>query len=90
MGTYTGRNPIEDIMGAVEKLQENQNTTLCYQGYNQEMAEVVEKFKSEHKLWMEGNTFQENAMTTVTQPLWHSMYLEKKRLNDLNIDVEYE
>ena len=90
MGTYTGRNPIEDIMGAVEMLQENQNTTLCYQGYNQEMVEVVEKFKSEHKLWMEGNTFQENAMTTVTQPLWHSMYLEKKRLNDLNIDVEYE
>ena len=91
MGTYTGRNMMKDIIGALNMIKDDWQLTKQCTSYNHEMLTVVEQFKKEHQEWMEEkNVERTHPPLTMTQNLWHSTYLEMQRLKRLGIEIEYK
>ena len=91
MGTYTGRNMFKDITGAMNMIKNDWQLTQQCTGYNSEMLSVAEQFKRERQEWItKGGAVGDAAPLTVTQTLWHSIYLEIKRLKRLGIEVTYK
>lgn len=65
--------------------------TSKYIGYDSAMKKVLQNYKREMLHWMtEGKASYENSMKSVSQEHWYYLYLEKKRLEERRLQVEYE
>lgn len=70
-------------------LDEQRYSTSC-QIWNNDMTELINKYKQEEATWYNNPQVTENGFMTTTQNLWYTHYLNKKRLNSLGLRAHYD
>ena len=68
---------------------ENRYSTSC-QGLNDDMTNLVNKYKQEEMEWCNSPQITENGFMTTTQNLWYTHYLNKRRLKTLGLTAHYD
>ncbi len=66
-----------------------ENAIVCRQ-YDSDMQKAVEWYKKQMLDWFAQSSFSvENALTSATQEQWYNLYLEKKRLEQHRLYLQY-
>lgn len=68
---------------------ENRYSTSC-QMWNNDMTNLVNKYKQEETEWYNSPQITENGFMTTTQNLWYTHYLNKRRLRSLGLTAHYD
>lgn len=70
-------------------LNEQRYSSSC-QVWNDEMTNLVNKYKQEEMAWYNSLQITENGFMTTTQNLWYTHYLNKRRLMSLGLTAHYD
>lgn len=70
-------------------LNEQRYSSSC-QIWNDEMTNLVNKYKQEEMAWYNSLQITENGFMTTTQNLWYTHYLNKRRLMSLGLTAHYD
>lgn len=70
-------------------LNEQRYSSSC-QIWNDEMTNLVNKYKQEEMEWYNSLQITENGFMTTTQNLWYTHYLNKRRLMSLGLTAHYD
>jgi len=74
---------------AAQFINENRYSASC-QVWNNEMTDLVNKYKQEEMAWYNSLQITENGFGTTTQNLWYTHYLNKRRLMSLGLTAHYD
>lgn len=83
-------NLMEDLQKTMSKIVSDRELSSHCQQFNQSITNTINRYKYEEAAWYDGRTPRENALSTTSQTLWYSHYLNKKRLDERHIGLHYE
>lgn len=76
------RQDLKDVAAVFENAVE-------YRKYDSDMCEAVDLYKREMLEWFSGRPNGSQGMTSVTQEQWYNLYLERKRLAERGLYLQY-
>lgn len=87
---YNLRDDWEQTKKNMAQLAYDMRYSAAGQEWNNDMTNLVNTYKQEEMAWYNNPYIAENGFSTVTQNLWYSHYLNKKRLKALGLRAQYD